>query len=67
MKTVVCLTDIADKQGVGRARNEFFGAHTPCSTLVAVRGLKFPELCVEGDAWARLDVDLRQAQRLVSV
>ena len=41
--------------------------HTPCSTLVAVRGLVFPELCVEVDAWARLDVDLRQAVPLAAV
>ena len=61
VKTVVYVTDIADKEGVGRARREFFGAHTPTSTLVAVSGLVFPELCVEIDARARLDVDLRQA------
>ena len=60
-KTVVYLTDIADKDEVGRARRDFFGAHTPCSTLVAVQALVFPELRVEIDAWARLDVDLREA------
>ena len=61
IKTVVYLTDIADKDEVGRARRDFFGEHTPCSTLVAVEALVFPELRVEIDAWARLDVDLRQA------
>jgi len=61
VKTVVYVTDIADKDEVGRARRDFFGAHTPCSTLVAVSSLVFPELRVEIDAWARLDVDLRQA------
>ena len=61
-QTVVYLTDIADTDEVGRARRDFFGAHTPCSTLVAVQALVFPELRVEIDAWARLDVDLRQAQ-----
>jgi 2-iminobutanoate/2-iminopropanoate deaminase len=61
VKTVVYLTDIADKDAVGRARKEFFGAAFPCSTLVAVKALVFPELCVEIDAWARLDVDLRGA------
>jgi enamine deaminase RidA (YjgF/YER057c/UK114 family) len=66
VKTVVYVTDIADKQGVGRARQEFFGDHTPCSTLVAVRALVFPELCVEIDAWARLDVDLRRAVPLAT-
>lgn len=64
VKTVVYVTDIADKDEVGRARKEFFGAHFPCSTLVAVSGLVFPELRVEIDAWARLDVDLRHAQLL---
>ena len=66
VKTVVYLTDIADKEGVGRARREFFGAHTPTSTLVAVSALVFAELCVEVDAWARLDVDLRQAVPLAA-
>ena len=61
IKTVVYLTDMADKNEVVRARREFFGGHLPCSTLVAVRELVFPELRVEIDAWARLDVDLRDA------
>lgn len=65
-KTVVYLTDIAEKDEVGRARRDFFGEHTPCSTLVAVKALVFPELRVEIDAWARLDVDLREAQPLLS-
>lgn len=64
VKTVVYVTDIADKDDVGRARKEFFGAHFPCSTLVEVRALVFPELKVEIDAWARLDVDLRDAHVL---
>lgn len=64
IKTVVYLTEVADKDEVGRARREFFGVHCPCSTLVVVKGLVFPELCVEIDAWARLDVDIRQAQAL---
>jgi len=62
IKTVVYLTDIADKDEVGRARRDFFAGHYPCSTLVAVQALVFPALRVEIDAWARLDVDLRQAQ-----
>lgn len=63
-KTVVYLTDIADKDAVGRARRAFFGDRFPCSTLVAVPALVFPELAVEIDAWARLDVDLRAATPL---
>lgn len=64
VKTVVYLTDMADKEKVGRARRDFFEGHYPCATLVAVKALAFPPLCVEIDAWARLDVDLRQAQPL---
>ncbi len=64
IKTVVYLTDIADKDEVGRARRDFFGGVYPCATLVAVSALVFPELRVEIDAWARLDVDLRQATLL---
>lgn len=64
VKTVVYLTDIADKDAVGRARKEFFGAHFPCSTLVGVSALVFPQLRVEIDAWVRLDVDLRLSTTL---
>jgi 2-iminobutanoate/2-iminopropanoate deaminase len=64
-KTVVYVTNIADKDAVGRARREFFGDVYPCATLVAVSALVFPELTVEIDAWARLDVDLRTATSLL--
>ena len=61
-KLVVYLTDIADKDEVGRARRDFFAqAPWPASTLVGVQALVFPELRVEIDAFARLDVDMRQA------
>ena len=59
VKTVVYLTDMADKEAIGRARRDFFDGVFPCSTLVGVSELVFPELRVEIDAWARLDVDLR--------
>lgn len=61
-KLTVYVTDIADKDEVGRARREFFaelGVY-PASTLVAVAGLVFPALKVEIDAVARLDFDLTQ-------
>lgn len=62
-KLVIYVTDIADKGEVGRARQDFFGqAPWPASTLVGVKELVFPALCVEIDAYARLDVDLRLAQ-----
>ena len=60
-KLVIYVKDIADKDEVGRARRDFFKAPYPCSTLVEVSGLVFPELTVEVDAFARLDIDLRQA------
>lgn len=68
VKLVVYVTDIADKDEVGRARRDFFAplpesprSPFPASTLVAVHALVFPELRVEIDAFARLDVDLRTA------
>jgi enamine deaminase RidA (YjgF/YER057c/UK114 family) len=61
VKTVVYVTDISLKSEVGRARRDFFGGYFPLSTLVEVSGLVFPQLRVEIDAWARLDVDIRQA------
>jgi enamine deaminase RidA (YjgF/YER057c/UK114 family) len=67
IKTVVYLTDIADKDEVGRARKDFFEGHYPCSTLVAVQALVFPALRVEVDAWARLDVDLRLTSETMDV
>lgn len=60
-KLVIYVTDIADKDEVGRARRDFFQAPYPCSTLVAVSALVFPELTVEIDAFARLDIELQQA------
>lgn len=61
-KLVVYVTDIADKTEVGRARQAFFAAQVaaggayPCSTLVEVSGLVFPELRVEIEACARLGI-----------
>lgn len=59
-RLTVYVTDIADKDEVGRARRDFFAGQAtfPTSTLVAVSGLVFPELRVEIEASARLDVDL---------
>jgi enamine deaminase RidA (YjgF/YER057c/UK114 family) len=58
VKLVVYVTDIADKDAVNRARQDCLGpAPYPCSTLVEVKGLVFPALKVEVDAWSRLDVD----------
>jgi enamine deaminase RidA (YjgF/YER057c/UK114 family) len=61
-KLVIYVTDIAAKDEIGRARREVFGATYPCSTLVGVSSLVFPELKLEIDAFARLDIDLRAAK-----
>lgn len=60
-RLTVYLTDIADKEQVGRARRDFFAGQAllPTSTLVTVSALVFPELRVEIEASARLDLDLR--------
>jgi 2-iminobutanoate/2-iminopropanoate deaminase len=57
IKTVVYLTNIDDKEQLNRARGEFFGGQFPCSTLVGVNALAFPEVSVEIDAWAILGSD----------
>lgn len=60
-RLTVYVTAIADKDEVGRARRDFFAgfATYPTSTLVQVCALVFPELVVEIEASARLDIDLR--------
>lgn len=57
-KLVISVTDIADREKIGRARRDFFTPPYPCSTLVEVEGLASPELKVEIDAWTRLDIGL---------
>ncbi|WP_300303312.1 RidA family protein [Ferrovibrio sp.] len=58
-KLVVYVTDIGRKDEVNAARAAFFRPHYPCSTLVEVSGLVFPDLLVEVDAFANLAADLR--------
>ena len=60
-KLVIYVKDIGDKDEVGRARRAFFQSPYPCSTLVQVSGLVFPELAVEIDAFARRDIDLQRS------
>lgn len=55
LKLTVYLTDIADKEGVGRARAEVFQPPYPASTLVGVNALAFAPVRVEIDAVIRLD------------
>lgn len=58
-KLVVYVTDIARKDEVNAARAAVFKPDYPCSTLVGISGLVFPDLLVEVDAFANLGVDLR--------
>ena len=57
-KLVIYVTDIARKDEVNAARRAFFSPAFPCSTLVEVKGLVFPDLLVEVDAFANRRVDL---------
>ena len=56
-KLVIYVTDIARKDEVNSARAAFFRGSYPCSTLLEVKGLVFPDLLVEIDAFANLTVD----------
>ena len=61
-KLVVYLTNAEDKALVSELRKHYFTGTFPCSTLVEVSAFAFPGLSIEIDAFARLDIDLRQAQ-----
>jgi reactive intermediate/imine deaminase len=52
LKVTVYLTDIADRPKVNIARQAFFGATRPASTLVEVSALAFPGMKVEIEAIA---------------
>ena len=56
-KLVIYVTDIALKDEVNKVRAAFFKGAFPCSTLVEVKGLVFPDLLVEIDAFANTTVD----------
>jgi len=50
LKVTVYLTDIADRAKINPARQEFFGAARPASTLVEVSELAIPGMKVEIEA-----------------
>ncbi|MAK54757.1 MAG: translation initiation inhibitor [Pusillimonas sp.] len=60
-KLVIYLTNAEDKIIVSQLRKQYFTGIFPCSTLVEVSAFAFPGLSIEIDAFARLDIDLRQA------
>lgn len=52
VRTVIYVTDIADKDAVAKAHHEAFGDVMPAATLVAVTALARPGLIVEIEAYA---------------
>ena len=50
LKVTVYLTDIADRTKINPARQQFFGAARPASTLVEVSKLAIPGMKVEIEA-----------------
>jgi reactive intermediate/imine deaminase len=52
LKVTVYLTDIADRPRINPARQAFFGASRPASTLVEVSALAIPGMKVEIEAIA---------------
>lgn len=60
-KLVIYLTDMGRKDEVNAARAAFFKPAYPCSTLLGVNALVFPDLLVEIDVYARLSLDLNAA------
>ncbi len=61
-KLVIYLTNVQDKTVVSELRKQYFTGTFPCSTLIEVSAFAFPGLSIEIDAFARLDIDLRQAE-----
>ena len=56
VRTVIYVTNIADADLVGRAHSEVFGGVRPASTMVQVSALIRPEMLVEIEVYAVIDV-----------
>ena len=50
LKVTVFLTDVSDRAKINPVRQEFFGETRPASTLIGVRELAVPGMCVEIEA-----------------
>jgi enamine deaminase RidA (YjgF/YER057c/UK114 family) len=59
VKVVIYVTDIKNREGVWRARREFFTGNFPVSTLVQIAALATPETKVEIDAIAHIGASRR--------
>ena len=59
VKVVIYVTDIKDRDGVWRARREFFTGNFPVSTLIEISKLVDPRMKVEIDAVAHLGTGRR--------
>lgn len=59
-RLVIYVTDMSRKDEVNAARKALFRDTYPASTLVGVKDLVFPDLLVEIDAFANLDISLQQ-------
>lgn len=54
VKVVIYVTDIQDREGVWKARREFFTGNFPVSTLIEISKLADPRMRVEIEAVAHL-------------
>lgn len=57
-RLVIYVTDIGRKDEVNAVRKAAFSGTYPASTLLEVKGFAFPDLLVEIDAFANLDLSL---------
>ncbi len=52
----IYVTDISKWEGIGRAHAEFFGKIKPCATMVEVKGFIHPDMIVEIETEAVIDL-----------